>query len=225
MQKAVYEERRIMGVGSLSGLESTLQTPGELKAREIVERNSKVPPGSERDVISYLFSVYYNELFRYAYKLCMDYDATNDLVQDTFVKAYTSLPNFYAGSTYKTWLYKILNNTFISSLRKEKANSTEHFSSLKSNGKQPEAEYSSLCYPSIEEEAFFHEREDAISHALSLLPETFSQPIELFYMDGMFYKEIADRLGIKLGTLKSRVSRGKELLRKNGNGLHELLDL
>ena len=140
-----------------------------------------------------------------------------DLVQETYLKAYRAFGSFQEGTNLKAWLYKILTNTFINSYR-----------SKKRRPEQTELDEGEDLYlyrrlggleavaagRSAEEELLDHITDTEVKEALESLPESFRLAVLLADVEGFSYKEIAEILEIPIGTVMSRLHRGRKALQK-----------
>ncbi len=138
-----------------------------------------------------------------------------DLVQETFLRAFRSWHQFKEGTNLKAWLYRILTNLYISSYRVKKRE--PQIVSTSDNGDfdlyqslvdraEPAASAESIVIDSL--------GDDEIKNALADLPEDFRMAVSLADIDGFSYKEIADMLDIPIGTVMSRLHRGRKALQK-----------
>src|ERR1700730_14280909 len=140
-----------------------------------------------------------------------------DLVQETYLKAYRAFGSFQAGTHLKAWLYKILTNTFINSYRARKRrpeqtelDDVEDLYLYRRLGGLQEA----AAGRSAEEEVLEHFTESDVKAAIEALPEQFRMAVLLADVEGFSYKEIADILDIPIGTVMSRLHRGRKALQK-----------
>ena len=138
---------------------------------------------------------------------CGDKELSDDLAQDTFIKAYTNLKNFKGAANFSTWLYRIAYNVFFDYIRSQKPTSDLE-------GVTSDAEYSN-------EQQDLAKKMDVYA-ALERLKEAERTCITIFYMEEMEIKKIAEITGMADGTVKSHLSRGKEkmanYLKQNGYG-------
>ena len=140
-----------------------------------------------------------------------------DLVQETFLKAYRSFDRFEEGTNLKAWLYKILTNTFINSYRAakrrpEKAD-VEDVEDLYLYRRLGELRVGDAGR-SAEEEVLERITDDEVKQALESLPEAFRMAVLLADVEGFSYKEIAEITDVPIGTVMSRIHRGRRALQK-----------
>ena len=140
-----------------------------------------------------------------------------DLVQETFLKAYRSFDRFEDGTNLKAWLYKILTNTFINSYRAakrrpEKAD-VEDVEDLYLYRRLGELRSPELGR-SAEDEVLENFTDDEVKAAIESLPESFRMAVLLADVEGFSYKEIAEITDVPIGTVMSRIHRGRKALQK-----------
>jgi RNA polymerase sigma-70 factor (ECF subfamily) len=140
-----------------------------------------------------------------------------DLVQETYLKAYRAFGSFQEGTNLKAWLYKILTNTFINSYRAKKRrpeqtelDDVEDLYLYRRLGGLEAA----AAGRSAEEEVLEHFTESDVKSALESLPEQFRMAVLLADVEGFSYKEIAEILDVPIGTVMSRLHRGRKALQK-----------
>jgi RNA polymerase sigma-70 factor, ECF subfamily len=156
--------------------------------------------------------VHLHSLYNYALHITMNPDDAEDLVQETYLKAYRFFNSFERGTNCKAWLFKILKNNYINRFRK--------------NSKEPgKVDYDLIkdFYHSIKDtrrdssEAdtdYFHSLlHEEVYQALHSLPEEFREVIQLCDIEGFTYEEIANMVDSPIGTVRSRLYRGRKLLR------------
>jgi RNA polymerase sigma-70 factor (ECF subfamily) len=157
-------------------------------------------------------------LYRYALRLTRNEKDAEDLLQDTFLRAFRFWSNYQKGSNCKAWLFRIMKNLFLNKIDKKKRSpeptsldDTEEwylYSQLKESG--PEAVR--------EDPAAIFELKDwtqQIQEAIERLPEEFREPLVLFDGEGMSYQEIADLLELPIGTVRSRLNRARKKLQRD----------
>ncbi|MBF0586804.1 sigma-70 family RNA polymerase sigma factor [Prosthecochloris sp. N3] len=157
-----------------------------------------------------------NALYNYALHLTMNPDDANDLVQETYLKAYRFFDSFEKGTNCKAWLFKILKNNYINKFRKNAREPgkvdydliKDFYHSIKAA--QSDTEDLNAGY-------FKSLMHDEVYQALQSLPEEFREVIQLCDIEGFTYEEIANMVESPIGTVRSRLYRGRKLLREKLN--------
>jgi RNA polymerase sigma-70 factor (ECF subfamily) len=157
------------------------------------------------------------QLFSTAMRMTRNKSDAEDLVQETFIKAWRSFHTFQTGTNLRAWLYRIMTNTFInkynSKLRKPTETELDEVEELYLYKRLGSIDQSKLS-SSAEDQMLELFTDDEVKNALEELPETFRLPVLLSDVDGFSYKEIAEMLDIPLGTVMSRLHRGRKLMQK-----------
>lgn len=156
-------------------------------------------------------------VYRMALRLTKNRVDAEDLVQETFLKAYRFWDSFEQGSNCRAWLFKILTNLFITSYHKKSREKQQFtYDDVESHYlyNQIEGGNDKHQFSDPEKMLFNQLLDDDVKKAIEELPEDFRIVVVLSFVEGFSYQEIADIVGIQLGTVKSRLHRGRKLLQK-----------
>ena len=159
-----------------------------------------------------------NSVYHIIYKIVRDQETTNDLVQETFMKAFTSLASYRSEYRFSTWLYKIAANCSIDFLRKKRINALSLDQQLQTREGSVEIEVPDNSY-NPERDLVRKQQSVSISEAIDSLPDKYREVIIYRHKDDKSYEEIAELLGIPVGTVKARIFRARELLKKKLKGV------
>ena len=150
-------------------------------------------------------------LLNFAIRMTGNEDDANDLVQETYLRAFRFFDKFERGTNCKAWLFRILKNTFINSYRKQKKEphkvdyeDVENF--------YESAKPSNTDDAHLEREIFDNLLDDEVSEAIQTLPEDFRTVVILSDIEGFTYNEIADFVDCPVGTVRSRLHRARKML-------------
>jgi RNA polymerase sigma-70 factor (ECF subfamily) len=168
------------------------------------ERSSRF----ETEALAYL-----DQLYGAALRMTRNPTDAEDLVQETFAKAYASFHQFTPGTNLKAWLYRILTNTFINSYRKKQRQPQSSGSEVEDWQLARAEAHTSTGLRSAETEALDRMPHSAVTDAMNALAPDFRLAVYLADVEGFSYKEIAEIMGTPIGTVMSRLNRGRNQLR------------
>ena len=164
-----------------------------------------------------LIERYSPEIYAVLYRLTENAEEAGDLTQETFLKAFRSIRRFRGESELRTWLFRIAINESRNRFRwwnRRKRDQTISIDATIGNSDVRVSDSLADNSQSPEESALANEREYALKAALLDMPEIFREALILCDVEGLSYEETAQALGVRLGTVKSRISRGREELRR-----------
>lgn len=186
----------------------------ENNTEEQIEENKPRYSDAERHkVFNTEFVPHIDSMYNFAFRLTNDEDDANDLVQDTYMKAFRFINSFQQGTNAKAWLFRILKNSFINDYRKKSKQPA------KVDYQEVETTYNSESTDSetttdLRTETVQDMIGDEVATALNSLPVDFRTVIILCDIEGFTYEEMAKILDIPIGTVRSRLHRARNLLKE-----------
>ncbi len=163
---------------------------------------------------------YMDILYSSALRLTKNSAEAEDLVQDTYLRAYRFFDKFLEGTNFKAWIFRIMTNTFINKYRK-KARSPQQVELDKVSFfiEDEHVEHDNRTINVYEKDTYHELFDDEINVALDRLSKNFKQIIVLADVEGLTYREIAEKADIPLGTVMSRLFRARRMLQKSLYGV------
>jgi RNA polymerase sigma-70 factor, ECF subfamily len=179
----------------------------------IVKKRIKQVIKGDQDAFGEIVEIYKNSVYQLCYRMLGNRHEAEDIAQEAFIRAYVNIKSFNQDLKFSTWLFRIATNLCIDRLRKKKPDyyldaevaGTEGltmYSHISSDSPLPETEVESL------------ELQETVQKEILKLPEKYRSAIVLKYMEDMSLNEISEILDLPLGTVKTRIHRGREALRK-----------
>lgn len=184
----------------------TGHAPVNVTAHEDVQASDK-SARFESEAIPYM-----RQMFPAAFRLTRDRCEAEDLIQETFARAYLKFHQFTPGTNLRAWLHRIMFHTFYSACRKRRTRPAETLAGDLFDGIDGQAG-GGTATRSAEDEAIDNLAGSRVMRALGELPECFKTVVYLADVQGYRYSEIAEIMGTPIGTVMSRIHRGRQMLR------------
>ncbi len=169
----------------------------------------------EEEAFGVLVGRYRNPLTNYLYRMLNDYEEAVDLAQESFVRVYFAIDRYHDKYAFSTYIYRIATNLAISEIRKRKRRKLYSLTGLFQFDGNEDKEFQPQDEKALpEDDTITAELREVIEKAILALPEKYRIPIILREIQELTYEEVADVMGLGLGTTKSRISRGRGLLKE-----------
>ena len=179
----------------------------------LIKKRIKQVIKGDQDAFAEIVEIYSNSIFQLGYRMLGNRHEAEDIAQEAFIRAFVNIKSFNQDLKFSTWLFRIATNLCIDRIRKKKpdyyldaevsgTDGLTMYSQLSSNSPLPEKELESL------------ELQESVQKEILKLPEKYRAVIVLKYIEELSLKEISEILDMPLGTVKTRIHRGREALRQ-----------
>lgn len=179
----------------------------------LIKKRIKQVIKGDQDAFAEIVEIYSNSIYQLGYRMLGNRQEAEDIAQEAFIRAYVNIKSFNQDLKFSTWLFRIATNLCIDRIRKKKpdyyldaevsgTDGLTMYSQLASNSPLPETELESL------------ELQESVQKEILKLPEKYRSVIVLKYIEELSLNEISEILDLPLGTVKTRIHRGREALRQ-----------
>ncbi len=178
----------------------------------LLKRKIKKVKKGDQDAFADIVEYHKDKLFHLCYRMLGNREEAQDAAQEAFIRAYVNIHSYDTSKKFSTWLYRIATNLCIDRIRKKKP---DYYLDAEVAGTDGLNMYSQIAADQVlpEEELEQVELQEFIQSEILKLPEKYRTVIVLKYIDELSLKEISDILDLPLGTVKTRIHRGREALR------------
>lgn len=179
----------------------------------IVKKRVKQVLKGDQNAFGEIVEIYKDKVFQLSFRMLGNRHEAEDIAQEAFIRAYVNIQSFNINLKFSTWLYRIATNLCIDRIRKKKP---DYYLDAEVAGTEGLTMYSQIPAktPLPEDDVESLELQDTIQREISNLPEKYRTVIVLKYIDELSLNEISEILDMPLGTVKTRIHRGREALRK-----------
>ncbi len=184
----------------------------------IVKQRIKEVLKGDHNAFGEIVEIYKEKVFQLCYRMLGNRHEAEDMAQEAFVRAYVNIHTFNIKLKFSTWLYRIATNLCIDRIRKKKP---DYHLDAEVAGTEGLTMYSQIAADTVmpEEELESLELQDTVQKEILKLPEKYRTVIVLKYIEELSLKEISEILDLPIGTIKTRIHRGREALRKQLSNL------
>jgi RNA polymerase sigma-70 factor (family 1) len=168
--------------------------------------------GGDQDAFKMLMNKYQKPLYYHIVKMVKNHEQVEDIIQESFVKAFSNLGSYNTNYAFSTWLYRITTNHTIDYLRKKKLQTTSINEPVRA--KDGEMQFQIVGSAETDRKIIRKERKKIVSEAIENLPEKYREVIQMRHLEEMSYQEISEELDLPLGTVKAHIFRAREMLYK-----------
>lgn len=200
-------------IDTLSGTEvSRTSMPEEKRSDHALIEATK---SGDEAAFGEIMDRYRSPITNYLYRFLNDYEEAVDLAQETFVRVYFAIERYHTEFAFSTYIYRIATNLAISEIRRRKRRRLMSLTGLFQTEDDTQVEFQPPDKRKLQDvELVDDERSQVIARAIAALPEKYRIPVILRDIEGRSYDEIAEIMELGLGTTKSRINRGRGLLKE-----------
>lgn len=166
----------------------------------------------EQGAFKKLMDKYQKPLYYHVLKMVKNHEQVEDIVQESFMKAFSNLSSYNTNYAFSTWLYRITTNHTIDYLRKKKLKTRSIDEPVKA--KDGEMQFQVVGNSETDRKIIRKERKQILTDAILNLPDKYREVIEMRHLEELSYQEISDQLDLPLGTVKAHIFRAREMLYK-----------
>ncbi|MDQ0220152.1 RNA polymerase sigma factor SigW [Peribacillus cavernae] len=179
---------------------------------EIIKKRIKQVLKGDQNAFGEIVELYKDKVFQVCFRMLGNRHEAEDMAQEAFVRAYVNIQSFHINMKFSTWLYRIATNLCIDRIRKKKP---DFYLDAEVAGTEGLNMYSQVAADTVlpEDELESLELQETIQAEILKLPEKYRSPIVLKYIEELSLKEISEILDLPVGTVKTRIHRGREALR------------
>lgn len=179
----------------------------------LIKKRIKQVIKGDQDAFAEIVEIYSNSIYQLGYRMLGNRHEAEDIAQEAFIRAYVNIKSFNQDLKFSTWLFRIATNLCIDRIRKKKP---DYYLDAEVSGTDGLTMYSQLAsnspLPEIELESL--ELQESVQKEILKLPEKYRSVIVLKYIEELSLNEISEILDLPLGTVKTRIHRGREALRQ-----------
>lgn len=186
---------------------------GEFTMDALINKRIKEVLKGDQNAFAEIVELFQDKLYRICYRMLGNQHEAEDIAQEAFVRAFINIHTFDTNRKFSTWLYRIGTNLCIDRIRKKKP---DYYLDAEVAGTEGLNMYSQIASKDElpEQEVLKMEMQDRVQYEISRLPDKYRAVIVLKYMEDLPLQEISEILEMPLGTVKTRIHRGREALRK-----------
>lgn len=209
---------KLLKLSSVNECREAARGGEEVAMDALINKRIKRVLKGDQSAFSDIVSHYQHSLYQVCYRMLGNKQEAEDIAQEAFVRAYMNLHTFDQKRKFSTWLYRIATNLCIDRLRKKKP---DYYLDAEVAGTEGLNMYSQISTdaPLPEEELEKMELQERVQYEISRMPEKYRVVVVLKYIEELSLQEISEVLEMPLGTVKTRLHRGREALRKQLNSL------